>query len=331
MGIKTEEFVPGLPPKEPTAGVDWLGILDAFDPSLLEQKYLDECARRNPYETCYPYDDPPYRPVEERLQHAEFCVGSYRRNLEACVRRIQDGHLSPIAYNNARAALITAIGIKGAAEVVRREYERLGEKGRQEQAEAYAAWEKECEAKQKRREKLQWLVRTDPGFMEDPEEYGLDEEDLEEFDKMVQEEEQEYESAMNETVHEKVIRVRKGWRGSDGKFLTQRDFAKLLDYPVSKYQEAEKTDRYGRGETMLPVEDELLEKLVMIAHANPYWLFDPDCEAYLAENSFDSDAVLYGDQPCIYAKPDVILKWIMEGKPVVTDWTDGIPEKRSRW
>ena len=26
MGIKTEDFVPGFPPKEMTEGVDWLGI-----------------------------------------------------------------------------------------------------------------------------------------------------------------------------------------------------------------------------------------------------------------------------------------------------------------
>lgn len=32
MGIKTEQMVDYLPPKEITEGVDWLGILDSFDP-----------------------------------------------------------------------------------------------------------------------------------------------------------------------------------------------------------------------------------------------------------------------------------------------------------
>ena len=54
MGIKTEDMVRGLPGKEITADVDWLGILDSFDPSKLEERYINECARRNPYETCYP-------------------------------------------------------------------------------------------------------------------------------------------------------------------------------------------------------------------------------------------------------------------------------------
>ena len=31
MGIKTEDMYKNLPPKVITEGVDWLGILDAFD------------------------------------------------------------------------------------------------------------------------------------------------------------------------------------------------------------------------------------------------------------------------------------------------------------
>jgi len=66
MGIKIEDFVPALPPKELTGNVNWLSILDSFDPSSLDEKYLNECARRNPYETCYKAE-PPFSPVEERL------------------------------------------------------------------------------------------------------------------------------------------------------------------------------------------------------------------------------------------------------------------------
>ena len=36
------------------------------------------------------------------------------------------------------------------------------------------------------------------------------------------------------------------------------------------------------------------------------------------------DSVLDGDEPCIYATPDVILRWIKEGKPRDTVWIDGI-------
>lgn len=119
------------------------------------------------------------------------------------------------------------------------------------------------------------------------------------------------------------MKIRKGLKASDGKPLTQRDFAKLIDYPVNKYAEAEKIDRYG-WEAESEVEQELLYKLVMIAHANPYWLFDPECDASYAEYDPDNNAVRYGDVPCVYAPVDIILKWIKEGKPRDTYWVDGI-------
>ena len=75
MGIKTEDMVRGLPPKEVTEGVDWLGILDSFNPKELSARYLNECARRNPFETCYRWDTP-YSPVDERLRHPD-CSAEY--------------------------------------------------------------------------------------------------------------------------------------------------------------------------------------------------------------------------------------------------------------
>ena len=284
MGIKTEDFCKNIPPKEMTVGIDWLRILDDFDPVALEQKYLNECARRNPYETCY-RSETPNSPVEERLHHAEFCMGSYRKDLEDCVRRIEREGLSPLTYKQARRALITAVGIKGAAEYVRREYESLGEEGRRKQAEEYKLWEEEWEEKR-----------------------NCQEIEYEEY---------------SSSVHEKIVRIRKGLKGSDGRPLTQRDFAKLIDYPINKYVEAEKMDRFG-WKSESEVETELLDKLVMIAHANPYWLFDPECEASYAENDPNHDIVKWGDAPCAYATVDVILRWIKDGKPRDTYWVDGV-------
>ena len=284
MGIKTEDFCKMIPPKGVTAGVDWLRILDDFDPARLEQRFLNECARRNPYETCYRYDTP-YRPVEERMRHAEFCVKSYRKDLEDCANRIEKEGLTSLTYKLARATLIKAIGIKGAAEYVRLEYESLGEEGRRKQAEEYRLWEENW-AEQRMLQQIE-------------NEYG-------------------YEDA---SVHEKVVRIRKGLKGSDGKPLTQRDFAKLIDYPINKYAEAEKIDRYGWNPES-EVDTELLDKLVMIAHANPYWLFDPECDANFAEEDMKLNAVVWGDEPCVYAPVDIILRWIKEGKPRVTNWRE---------
>ena len=284
VGIKTEDFVKNMPPKKITAGVDWLKILDDFNPSIIAQRFLDECARRNPYETCYRWDTP-YSPVEERFKHAQFCEKQYRKDLILCVERIEKEGLNELTYKQARTALITAIGIKGTTEYVRREYDSLGEYGRLKQIEEYKIWE--SEQLQKRMEA-----------------------------------EYEYPYFESSSVHEKVVRIRKGLLGTDGKPLTQRDFAKLIDYPINRYTEAEKIDRYGRGEEESPVDDELLDKLIMIARANPYWLFDPECEADYAEYDFDNEAVLYGDTPTVYAKVDVILKWIKDGKPRCTTWED---------
>ena len=77
MGVKTEDFVRNIPPKEVTEGIDWLEILDSFDPKTLEEKYINECARRNPYDTCYRWDTP-LRPVEERMRHSEWAVKNER-------------------------------------------------------------------------------------------------------------------------------------------------------------------------------------------------------------------------------------------------------------
>lgn len=285
MGIKTEDFCKGIPPKEMTDGVDWLRILDDFDPGDMEQRFLNECARRNPYETCYK-SEIPHSPVAERLGHAEFCVRSYRKDLEECVSRIDREGLTPLNYKLARKALITAVGIKGATEYVRQEYERLGEEGRRKQADEYRLWEEE------------WINQR----------------------KQIQ---LEYKDA---SVHEKIVRIRKCLKGSNGKPLTQRDFAKLIDYPINKYAEAERIDRFG-WEHESEVETELLDKLVMIAHANPYWLFDPECEADYAEEDTDHYAVKYGDEPCVYAPIDVILRWIKEGKPRFTYWIDGVVDQ----
>ncbi len=96
-----------------------------------------------------------------------------------------------------------------------------------------------------------------------------------------------------------------------------------MDYPINKYVEAEKIDRYCRDtDPESEVEEELLDKLVMMAHANPYWLFDPECEAYYAETDPSEDAVVMGDEPCVFAAVDVILRWINEGKPRDTNWQD---------
>lgn len=280
MGIKTELFAKNIPPKTPSEGIDWLGILDAFDPTTLDDKYS---ARRNPYVTCYKWaeDGLAPEPIEEQVKSSRAYLDFARQELENCVERINNEDLTPTAYKNARAALIKAIGEKGAGEYNRREYIRLGEAGRKKQAEEYVRG-KENREQQREQEELEFEEALENGS------YVYD----------------DYVASM----HEKVVKVRKGVLGSNGKPLTQRDFAKYIGYPINKYVEAEKTDRYGwnNGEES-EVAEVLLEKLVMICHANPYWLFDDEADADFAEYDM-TGAAKYGDAPCVFATPDVILR-----------------------
>lgn len=326
MGIKTEDFA-SIPPKTMTAGIDWLGIFDSFDPTVLEEKYINECARRNPFETCYKWETP-VEPIEERLRSSQVYTQFERRDLEAAANRINTEGLTEITYRNARNALIKAIGQKGAMEYNRREYERLGEDGRKRQAEEYIAWKTGMDEKDRRREKIYNLAQDDPDFLDNLDDYDLDEAEMDELDEMLDEEnERYYAEPERASVHKKVARVRKGLKGTNGKPLTQRDFAKLIEYPINKYIAAEKVDRWSR-EPESPVEFELLEKLVLVCHANPYWLFDPDCEEYMAQEDENSNC---GDEPSLFVKPDVILKWIKRGKPRYTCWEDSIMESENRW
>jgi hypothetical protein len=205
--------------------VDWFGIVDSFDPKTLDRKFLDECARRNPYDTCYKWDTPSM-PIEERLRHSESGIRFDRQSLEEWIQRIDTEGLNESLYKNARRVLIKLIGSMGAHEYNLREYEALGEFGRKKQENEYRKYEQELEAKQ------------------------LEEEES-------------------------------------------------------------------------PVEDLLLERLIFRCHANPYWLYDSECESDFGSEDPHAYSVLCGDEPCIYASPDVILKWIKEEKPRDTYWTDG--------
>ena len=140
--------------------------------------------------------------------HAEYD----RKELKSCVNRIANEGLTERTYKNARTILIKAIGSKGAKEYNSREYEWLGEAGRITQAEEYKAWETEWK---KLREETEYERAIAPYYNWKPEPVS---------------------------VHEKIVRIRKGVLTSSGRSLTQRDFTKYIGYPLNKYTEAEKVD-----------------------------------------------------------------------------------------
>ena len=294
MAVSTDKLIPWvLPPKEEITGVDFLKILDDFDPSLLSKEVLNAFAARDPFVTAYGGESQYYRyegvvypvpddPAEYRLSAGRSVAKHDREDLIAQVGKYNLGLSN--GYKNCRRALIKAIGSKACAYIVEKEVESLSENQKDQQKADFERWEKYLEEERNNR------------FYEESEEDWY-------FGRPV-------------SVSEKVVRVRKGIRKSDGRYFTQRDFAKLIEYPVQKYAGAEKDDAM--------VDDVLLEKLIMICHANPYYLYDDECYADMGE--YEGNAVDLGDAPAIIVNLEVIYKWIQEGKPRTTYWGDGVTE-----
>lgn len=308
-------MVPTIPPKDAWERIegwddipDIMGILDCFDPSVLTWADKREFASRNPYETDFYRDEygTPIQPIEHRLRSSEFCAKRDREELEILNKQFleavsgylhgyEDNTTLEKPFKKVRQHLIKAIGTKATEYIVRSEYESRSPDEWDDIAAAYQNYVTVRKEAWEEARRLEEESQIDYWYKKPV-----------------------------ASVHEKVVMIRKGFKGSNGKPLTQRNFAKLLEYPINKYVEAEKTDRHGREEYESPVEEELLEKLVMIVHANPYWLFDSDCEALLAEHDPNKEVVRMYDAPCVYAAPDIILKWIKEGKPKKTHWEDGV-------
>ena len=298
MSVSTDKMIPGvLPPKEEQSGIDFVKILDDFDPSGLSKEVLDVFAARNPFVTAYGQENPSYwykgevriipdEPAEKRLSYGRRSAEYDREELVAQVNKYMFG--LPNGYRNCRRCLIKAIGSKACVYIVEKEVESLSAEQRERQKADYERWEE--------------YLRYDRE------------------NRVYEEPEEDWYFGRPASVSEKIVRVRKGVRKSDGRYFTQRDFAKLIGYPIQKYAEAEKDDAL--------VDDELLEKLIMICHANPYYLYDGECEAYMGE--YEGDSVDWGDAPAIIVGLDVIYKWIREGRPRAVDWIDGVTEEQKR-
>ena len=301
MSRSTEQLLPGMiPPKEEAKGVevDFWGILASVKPETLSEEVLSVFARRDLYVTEADReerkknssdwrDQAPVRPVEDRLRMAKISRESDERNLQDKEYKYHFG--APNGYKNARTALIKAIGSKVNCYIVQREYDSLSENEREEQRRAFEKWDQEFTARWEQEEQMSRVLYDDemvPG-----------------------------------TRSEKVVRVRKGIQRADGRCFTQREFAKLIEYPINKYTEAEKNDE--------AVEDVLLEKLIMVCHANPYYLYDDACGVEYGE--YEGNAVEWHDQPAIITGYDSILKWILSGKPKAVDWTDEFRETEQQW
>ena len=300
MSISTEKLIPGLlPPSEPTSEkTGFLKILNDFDPKTLSEEQLTVLGKRNPFLTMSgPEDDReiytykgetrpiPYEPAEKRLDYARFHLNADTDDLKAKTKK----------YEEARKSF--------QIQEISKEYKKC------RSALIKAIGDKAC----------LYIVEKEVSVLSEGEK------------RRQQEELDRYEEYIHDggaasydlpfiwepaSVSEKIVKVRKGCRRLDGKAFTQKEFAKLLGVPVNKYMEAEKDDAV--------VTDELLEELIMICHANPYYLYDENIDADYAE--YSGQAVDDGDVPAVIVGLDVIWKWIDAGKPKLTDWMQAMTD-----
>ncbi len=99
MSVSTDKLIPGvLPPKEEQSGIDFVKILDDFDPSGLSKEVLDVFAARNPFVTAYRQENPNYwykgevriipdEPAEKRLSYGRRSAEYDREELVAQVNK----------------------------------------------------------------------------------------------------------------------------------------------------------------------------------------------------------------------------------------------------
>jgi len=142
----TEEILNLLPPKEePDYEVDFMGILDNFDPTQLTDESIQMLASRNVFETTKNIGNkldvfgnqivPP--PAPHRLKIAENGLIMRRASME---KRLLAYRNKKCSYGSMRAILVAAIGEKTACHIVRKEMENLTHRDKERQAREYAVY-----------------------------------------------------------------------------------------------------------------------------------------------------------------------------------------------
>lgn len=303
--ITTDKIVPTIPAKNAWEHIeDWddipdiMQVLDEFDPSALTEEQKKEFCRRNPFDTDYYRDEynTPVQPIERRLHMSEWIADRDREELEqlnAAFLEVAGNYLRGFGddiemkkpFDKVRAKLIRAIGTKAAAYIVRKEFESRTEVEWKQIAKAYQEYDV--------RHTAVWQTQREtedfPVYLDD--------------------------EVPPVRVSEKIERIRKGCKNSEGRAIKQRDFAKLIGYPINKYLDWEQ----GRHDDEVQIDPVLAEKLILIVHASPNYLLDDGVEGYYANYPEDANS----DEPAVFAGYDEILQWILDGKPMKTYyWSD---------
>lgn len=275
MAVSTEKIIPGvLPPKEETAGVDFLSILDSFDPASLSASQLEKFKPRDPYVTGYQKkgEKPktylvdgktyplPNEPAKERAEHGSFSARFDREDLASWQKRYNAGEEG--IYGKTRASLVKAIGTKACAYIAKAEYDAMTPEERKKDQENWDRWSKYWDEEKNR---------------------SLDDEGVD--DEGVEDAEHEAEFFWSYTPYGYVPNG--NWK-SDNDYISilavkvadvrkklkinQREFAKMIGVNINKYGDYERGNLELEDLGLLP--DEFLKRIVDATYANPYWLED---------------------------------------------------------
>jgi transcriptional regulator with XRE-family HTH domain len=319
MAVATEKIIPGvLPPREETEGVDFTGIYDLFDASVLTEEQLLKFAPRNPWMTALDRDQGYYRygsetypvpvePVTRRLSLGEFCVkDSCRCDILQAEKGWKEGKKN--GYKNARVMLIKGISMKACTEYVRRQYRSMSPEEVKEEQENWDRWSRYCDERRAQLEELRSRDYEDLSEEERDRAYGRMQSPPPgyTFDYSWHRRDQIYIPVMSL----KLLALRKALG------LTQRDFAKRIGYNVNKYAllEQGRLEKLGFYTLREAFPSDFIKNVVDASYANPYWLEDQ--EEYSLEDvdpeetaMTPDDAVLCEEKYAMFVDAKVIRYW----------------------
>ena len=290
--------------------------IESFDFKTLQDEYIMAFCKRYPSHTGVGYEYP-LDPVDDRRAISFINYDMAKRELQGAeIRFRKEG--TEKAYKALRTKFSKAIGSWVCLGYVKKELEGTSEgelkRQRDKKAAEDAAWEKE----RKIREKIYKLNEEDPYFLEDAGDY-LEYDELEVLDKMLEEEEKDRRENPEPSVEVQKLRmVRKVLKKN------QRDFAKLIDYPVGKYADFEngKIKSYWFKHFGMIANAENFDwfmKLVRATGVNPEWLmderedslYDVDEKARLGEKDKEDSWMTP-----MFATEEEISKWESEQKKI---------------
>lgn len=288
MPAKTEKYLPdGTLPARGFDGqrVDFTEYADALDVSALPQESIDILDKRYPA-TLFA------KPMQDEVDFAEFCAMEQRRTLQAAQAAFDDAFAE--AEKRAAGGTFTARD----ETTIRKKYNLCFQALTKYIGETCHAYHL----------KMQLEAMTEDDKAQEQERINREMKEYEErlgSDDFWHEDEHPY--------ADKLKKIRRAVGENEGrKVIPQREYAKIIGYPVNKYAKWEKGDAEADGESVDP---KLLFILISQMHVNPKWLMDDDVEQSAVNEVWDGHR--YVDYSYNRLSEGVPLFWRVDA---IKDW-----------